>query len=324
VTSEARLERLLYILPAAAGADGVALDELAERLGVTRKEILRDLEEATARAYYHPAGSTEDFEIRLEGERVSVWSPAEFQRPVRLSGQETLALGLGLRTLAAEAEEPRRSEILALAARLERDLASPALETHTVAPVRDEVSAFGIELGADEFRGAVAEAAQMRVRCRILYLKPGEDTPRERTLEPYALVYGRGAWYVLGHDSLRSAIRVFRMDRILEAHLTEERFEVPEGFDPAHHIGGGDRAFTFDEHETAKVKYSARVARWVAEGAHREATADGGVILDHRVADPRWIVRHVLQYGGDAELTEPAGLRDRVARAAQVVAERAA
>jgi predicted DNA-binding transcriptional regulator YafY len=51
---------------------------------------------------------------------------------------------------------------------------------------------------------------------------------------------------------------------------------------------------------------------------------DGSVVLHHDVADPRWVVRHVLQYGGEAELVEPGELRERVARAARVVAERAA
>jgi proteasome accessory factor C len=340
-SAEARLERLLYILPAAARAEGVTLDELAGALGVPAAEVMRDLEEATARAYYHPAGSVDAFEIVIDSGRVRVWSPAEFRRPVRLSPHEVLALGLGLRTLAAEAEAPRRAEILALAHRLETELAPASLdpapawraapdvmETHAeydAAPGGAEpLSAYGIELGDDGFRGAVAEAAQLHRRCRIQYLKPGDDAPRERLIDPYNLVYVRGSWYVLAHDESRSAVRVFRMDRILEAIMTEEPFEVPPDFDPASYIGARGTPYRPTEPEQAVVRYSPRVARWLAESLDREADPDGGLVLSHDVADPRWVVRHVLQYAGEAELVEPRELRERVARAAIRVAERAA
>lgn len=326
-TAEARLERLLYLLPAAAREDGVALDELAGALGVTPADVLRDLEEATARAYYHPAGSVDAFEILIEGDRVRVWSPAEFRRPVRLSPHETLALGLGLRTLAAETEEPRRSEVLALAERLERELAAPAVApTPPGAPHggAEETVPYEIELGDDGFRGAVAEAAQLHRRCRIVYLKPGDDAPHERRIDPYALVYGRGAWYVLAHDEARGAVRAFRMDRILDATVTEETFEPPPGFDASEYLGEDGTPYRPVDVEHALVRYAPGVARWVAEALAREPEADGTLVVLHDVADPRWVVRHVLRYGGDAELVEPAELRERVARAATRLAERAA
>ncbi|MGH7555904.1 MAG: helix-turn-helix transcriptional regulator [Longimicrobiales bacterium] len=347
-TADSRLERLLYILPRAANPDGVLLDDLADALGVEPSVLLRDLEEATARAYYHPAGSVDQFEIVIEGDRVRVWSPSEFQRPVRLSAQETLALGLGLRTLAAEAEEPRRAEILALAARLEKELAAPAKDApgavvdrltpylreawpgaeptkRPPSPGDDEITAsYGIELGDDGFRGAVADAAQLRRRCRITYLKPGDTAPQERLIEPYALICGASTWYVLAHDTGRDAIRSFRMDRILEASITGESFEPPENFDAADYLGTGGTPYRPDEPEQALIRYSPHVARWIAESLARGTETDGSILVHHDVADPRWVVRHVLQYGGEAELLEPANLRELVRSAARKVADRAA
>lgn len=320
-TSEARLERLLYILAAASQDEGTTLDELASALGVSPKEILRDIEEATARAYYHPAGSVEKFQILVEGDRVSVWSPDEFRRPARLSPPEALALGLGLRMLAAEVEEPRRQTVLALAERLERDLAAPG--TEGMMDVRAHAAAEGespapyeIELGDDGFRGAIAEAAHKHCRCRILYLKPGDASPRERLIEPRALVYARGSWYILAHDVGRDADRVFRTDRVLDAEVTRERFEVPDDFDPSAFVAEGGSPFAFDEHEGATVRYAPAIARWVVESTDATPEPDGSVVVHHPVADPRWIVRHVLRYGGEAELLAPPELRKLVYEAA--------
>lgn len=68
-TAGDRLERILYILPAAARANGVALDELAAALDVDPGTVLRDLEQATARAFYHPAGAVECRSRRPTGPR---------------------------------------------------------------------------------------------------------------------------------------------------------------------------------------------------------------------------------------------------------------
>ena len=34
--------------------------------------------------------------------------------------------------------------------------------------------------------------------------------------------------------------------------------------------------------------------------------------LEHPLADPHWALRHVLQYGPDAEVLEPAAVREAV------------
>lgn len=325
-SSEARLERLLYILAAASHAGGATLDELSSALGVSAQEILRDIEEATARAYYHPAGTVDKFQILVEGDRVCVWSPDEFRRPARFSAPETLALGLGLRMLAAESDEPRRQKILALARRLERDLAGPAtdggadINAHAVAESASPAP-YEIELGDDGFRGAVADAAHRRCRCRILYLKPGDDSPSERLIEPRALVYARGSWYILARDVGRDANRVFRMDRVLEAEATQDRFDAPEDLDASGFLADGGSPFEFDEHQVATVRYAPAVARWVVESTKATLEPDGSVVVRYPVADPRWIVRHVLQYGGEAELVSPPELREMVYKAARRAAD---
>jgi predicted DNA-binding transcriptional regulator YafY len=125
MTAERQLERILHILPAAAREHGVAIDELARALGVEDRVILRDLEDATTRVFSHPAGTVDSFSILTDGRRVEVYAPSEFRRPVRLNAREALALGLGLRTLAAEAGADVRPAILQLALRLEAALTAP-------------------------------------------------------------------------------------------------------------------------------------------------------------------------------------------------------
>ena len=61
-----------------------------------------------------------------------------------------------------------------------------------------------------------------------------------------------------------------------------------------------------------KVRYSPRIARWIAEREGVECAGDGSLTLEHPLADAEWGVRHVLQYGPDAEVIEPIHLRAEV------------
>jgi predicted DNA-binding transcriptional regulator YafY len=333
MTADARLERILYILPASAREDGASVHELAHVLGVTPERVLADLEEATARSYHHPGGTVEPFSIFVDGRRVRVHAPADYQRPVRLNAREALALGLGLRTLAADSEPARRASILELAERLEAEL---TVQPPTVDDgVEYDMPDVALSFGDDGFRGVVADAIEQRVICEVAYLKAGDLAPERRRIAPYRLVYADGSWYVAAHDVARDGPRFFRMDRVLDAVLTAE--PVPE---PGYDIDEWLRAAPYratDEIDVV-VRYDARIARWILEQLDardaRDVTEpgnsdagdgadsgsgndDGSVRVRHRVADARWIVRHVLQYGGAAVIERPATARRWVADAAR-------
>jgi predicted DNA-binding transcriptional regulator YafY len=60
---------------------------------------------------------------------------------------------------------------------------------------------------------------------------------------------------------------------------------------------------------TVTIRYSPAIARWIAEREGRELEAGGGLTLELPCADTDWAVRHVLQYGPDAEVLAPAEIR---------------
>jgi proteasome accessory factor C len=308
-TASDQLARILELLALAARADGASVHELARALGVSAEQVLRDLQEVYTRAYYHPAGSGEDTQILIEADRVHVWTKQEFQRPARLSPGEAFALGLGLRVLAAEADESRRMQILGLAERLEKQLATGAPGERrkglAVEPRRQEEA---------EVRAAVLAAARERRRCRIAYLKVGASEPDSREIEPYVVVAAGGWWYVLARCCRAAAVKAFRLDRIVEITAGEVVFDVPGDFDPSDHLSDS-RVFRATEEVAVTVRYSPRIARWIVEQGYGSPQEDGSVVVRHRVADPRWIVRHVLQYGPEAELVEPAEYRQLVREA---------
>jgi predicted DNA-binding transcriptional regulator YafY len=67
-----------------------------------------------------------------------------------------------------------------------------------------------------------------------------------------------------------------------------------------------------DAYDTMRVRYSAKVARWIAEREGRELEPDGSLVMDHPLADVEWGLRHVLQYGAEAEVLSPPSMREAV------------
>jgi len=94
-----KLRRLLFLVPfIAQHADGVAVDELAEVMGVDREQLLKDLDLLSQVG--PPDGDPGEYLlISVEEGRVFVDLPQRLTRPLRLTPAEGCSLLLGIRTL---------------------------------------------------------------------------------------------------------------------------------------------------------------------------------------------------------------------------------
>jgi len=299
------LSRMLELMALASQPGGIGIDDAANRLESSRERLLDDLRLVVVREDYHPAGWTEDIRIEIGGETIEVSSGGRFDRPPGLSPLEALALVLALRTSAHDRPAVEREEMLELATRLDTDLSS--LSGGEMWP------RISMEDGRDQegLRGILESAIADRSQCRIRYLRPDEMEPSERTIDPYRLVFGSGKWFVIGFCERRQSVRVFRLDRILEASISGETFDAPTELELDGAVDGG-RVFTADETVPVTVRYTPRIEAWIREKGPVRNADGGGVLVDFEVADPAWIVRHVLQYGPDAELVGPEDLRELV------------
>ena len=61
------------------------------------------------------------------------------------------------------------------------------------------------------------------------------------------------------------------------------------------------------------------MARWIAEREGRATEADRSLVIEHPLADWEWAVRHVLQYGPDAEVLGPVSVRAELKRRLRAV-----
>ncbi|MEV8312876.1 WYL domain-containing protein [Streptomyces sp. NPDC059900] len=167
-----------------------------------------------------------------------------------------------------------------------------------------------------------------------------EDAEVERELEPYGLVLKAGVWYlcarVPGNDSFRGngSFRVYRIDRFTAIAAGEDRFVRDEEFDLpgfweeraaqfARGILRSEVVLRLSEEGVRRLPYATDVAstREALETAGAPDDA-GRVTLTLAVENENVAYTQLMSLGPEAEVLEPATLRERFAAAARQMADR--
>lgn len=300
ITASDQLRRILHLIPHVADDKEHRLVDLAERAGVSPAELIADLT-AISERYDTPGGFVEGLSIFVEDDAVSVHAN-HFLRPMRLTMPELCALELGLVMLRRERTPVEQAPIERAIARLREAISHlPSNERHE--GVRYAELAFA---GSAEHLATLREAHRNRRKAVISYRSGNASESADRTICPDAIVFAEQMWYVVATCS-DTVARFFRLDRIEAVRILDEHFEVDTKAVSEVMMQG--RAFASDTERQMTVRYSARIARWVAEREGKELDADGSLTLRLPVADDAWAVRHVLQYGPEAEILEPVELR---------------
>jgi predicted DNA-binding transcriptional regulator YafY len=220
--------RLLTILELLQSRAEVSGQELAEKLEVEERSIRRYIM------------MLRDLGIPIEGERGRYGGyslrPGFRLPPLMFNKDEITAVMMGLmlvQELGADANLAVESAI----AKIQRVLPDE-LRASTVALanslILDDVSD-GMDAIPNDELALFSTSVDNNTCVRIHYeSREGEDT--ERTIAPYGVVLHARKWYIPAYCYLRKDIRVFRMDRIVEASPTKQHFTKPVDFDPRSYV----------------------------------------------------------------------------------------
>ncbi len=309
VRAQDQLERLLLTLPHLAEDTPLSLHELAARVGADEQTLLADLNALSTRER-DVAGFVESIELYLSPAGVAART-SFFKRPMRLTRAELAALDLGLGLLRLErpiedraaVDAVRKTVRAAAVSSSPRATDGPATMT-SVSPPNEFEAEVAPEALLEHF-GLLWHARDERRAVRIAYRRANAEQTQDRVVHPWAVVRSHQHLYVVGWCTSVTELRVFRLDRIHRVALDGDTFDVPADFDVAQVMKDG-RIFSGERPEDELVvRYSSRIARWIAERERVVPDADGAVTVTWPLADDDWAVRHVLQYGPDATVIAP-------------------
>jgi predicted DNA-binding transcriptional regulator YafY len=160
---------------------------------------------------------------------------------------------------------------------------------------------------------AIASATWRELRLSARY-REGTRIVR-RTLDPLGLVLKGGAWYLVARRS--AGMRVYRVSRFVSVRVREDGFERPDDFELAAYWQEWSRTF---EASRPRVEVKLRASDLALRHLPRDLQRGDGVYTVG-FENLEEAFRELLKFGPDAEVLEPAELRERIAETAGEVAQ---
>jgi predicted DNA-binding transcriptional regulator YafY len=313
-----KASRLLHLLLLLQTRPRITTAELAARLEVSRRTVLRDVEALSAAGVpvYAERGRNGGI-VLLPGARLNAshLEPPELEA-LSVTGLDSEQLErLGLSTA-------HRTAVRKIAA---RQAAAPGVSD--LARLADLViidsTAWLTEPRAGVEVADLASTLRRRRRLRILYRRSAEETASLQVVDPYGLVGKSGRWYLVADD--HGTGRLFALERL----TAYEALEEPAALRPEQTLQTMWTELKQRTESPGSTEVSVRLrssrldlARRVLGNRIREAsgTDDEWCALVIRYPDVE-SVRQLLQFGDHIEVLAPETARARMHQLAAALAE---
>jgi proteasome accessory factor C len=298
-----RLGRILVLLPYAIKHPGVSVAELARKFGVTKHDLLEDLQ-LVFLCGLPGYGPGDLIDVDLDEDRVYVRMADYFSAPLRLTPAEALLLYAGGATVAALPELEEADALRRALRKLGRALGVDAEHEGSSGLT------VSLESSGDEHLADLRRSLEERKRVRLEYYSASRGELSEREIEPWGILAALGRWYLIALDLSSGEERMFRLDRIKELAVLEEAASIPDEFDPEIYRG----AFRDVPSEPVmNLEISPEAARWFEDYypvTQSDALDDGWRAVAMRYGNPRWAATLILQLGSDVRRVEPKEVLD--------------
>ena len=308
------IARVLALLEILQSGGTRTTTDLAARLGVDPRTVRRYVQHLL------------DLDVPVESVRGTYGgyrlAPGHRVPPLMFTGEEAVAVLLGLLARSDDPEDPDRQDARraaeSAAGKVRRVLPRTlARQVEALLHVADLTSVDVAVPDGTRVLLLVAEAARDRRPLEVVHTREGRA--RTRTVQPYGLVAHRGRWYVCGADSRSGEVRTFRLDRLAAVRLGEGSFEVPAAFDARAVVLASLAAAPWRHQVSVRVRapapdVAARLPAGLAVVAPGETV--GWARVELRVESLDWVpgllAGLVADLGADLVVEGPAELRDRV------------
>lgn len=314
-----KASRLLHLLLLLQTRQRVTTTELAGRLEVSRRTVLRDVEALSMAGVpvYAERGRSGGI-VLLPGARLNAshLEPRELEA-LSVAGLDSAQLeSLGL---AAVHESATRK----IAARQTSALEPPSLPRLSDLVLVDS-NAWLDDSNLEVDVADLASALRHRCRMRIQYRRSSEGKASTLVVDPYGLVAKSGRWYLIADD--QGTGRLFALERLTDY----ESLDAPVALRPDQTLGTMWAALKVRTETPGRVSVTVRLrenrldlARRILGTRIREVSDAGSGWCSVVIRYPNIeSVRQLLQFGDHIEILTPETARERIGQLARDLAER--
>jgi predicted DNA-binding transcriptional regulator YafY len=178
--------------------------------------------------------------------------------------------------------------------------------------------------GKEKIIDDLTEAILQQKTCSIEYHSFYDDKVKTFKIDPLRFFEQNGGLYAFIRATSYGDIRVLAVERIQNISILNEVFDQPKDFDPDALLDNAFGIF-YDDPITVKVRFPADQARYIQERSWAKdqkitKSKNGSIVLTMNTSGWYDVKRWILSFGPEAELLEPAEMREELKIAAQEMA----
>lgn len=292
--------------------------ELQQRK-IVRAEDLAAIFETSIRTIYRDIQALSEAGVPVIGAPGQGYSlmAGYFLPPVMFTAEEAVALLIGTDFIEqrfdagygmkAQASRKKIESILPEAVRA--DAARVRKTMRLLTPVNKAISD-----GEKDYVEMIRRAILEKCKIEFHYVKKLSDSTGGRnsfrSAAPYGLAFLQGSWTLVAWCDLRQGIRHFRLSRMKDLTVLEERFEMPSDFSLEDYRPPDDR--NLEVRILANPEISDRVKESGNYYMETLEEREDGLLVCFRVRQPEEILQWVLGWGSNVVVLEPESFRDQI------------
>ena len=179
-----------------------------------------------------------------------------------------------------------------------------------------DITPWGFKQKSREYFKILQQAISDNKLVEFTYRNTKGET-LQRTVEPMTLILKSYAWYLFAYCKVRSDYRLFRLSRMDELNVKNEKFERKN-------ISYKDYYSSEDSSNWLNIvlKFSPEVRIRVEEYFEESTvkfTSDGSMIVSVLYPEDEWVFSTILSFGEHVEVLQPEHIREKVREKAKKI-----
>lgn len=290
-----------------------------QRKGVLRAEDLACTFETSVRTIYRDVQALSEAGVPIIGAPGTGYSLMEgyFLPPISFTVEEAVTLLIGTdfieqrfdRDYGAKAQASRKKIEGILPTSIQRE-ADRVRRTVKLVKGYETVATSREKSAIETIRHAILGERKVSFG----YAKPkagiGGSRHSYRLVAPYGLVLVRGSWILIAYCDLRQDIRHFRLSRMEELAMSEEKYKLPADFQLKAYIPKDNRSIEVRLQASPVISDRVKESEYYFIDQMQEVHE--GLLVTMRVRAIDDVLQWVLGWGAEIEVLEPEALRERV------------
>lgn len=171
--------------------------------------------------------------------------------------------------------------------------------------------------GTDNEKFELLKSAVILQKCVKITYANSCGTISERVVQPLKLSYKSMSWYLKAYCTEKQDYRIFKLTRIIDLQILADRFCKSSFQEPDETLG--------QSYHTIVLRFPKNMSYRVYDEFDKtqvNVDKNGDLIVSAEMPQDEWLTGYLLSFGTQADIIEPAYLKDVVAEQAKKIYEK--